>query len=185
MVEKHVSPIARLYSKDELDRFFSENPLAGAEYDITYLGFADPYVVVSEIADKSMSIYDVGCCLGLQARFFRDFADYTGIDYPRSVILEGYPPYKDAWDLFDDVPGRFVAHEGAFFLENLAATSDEEERAGMLVIVSAVPDAKVADTAHALFPNVFSWYPGQAARVRGHRADAICEAFEARRAKWN
>ena len=159
--------ISDLYTEEEIDRMFDENPLMSAEFEPDFLGFSYLYAVASEAVPRYAHIVDVGCCLGLQSRFFEDFAWYTGVDLPDPCYIDGYPPNKKAWFVLDDIPGEYIAAEGADYLHGLASSTTEEEREDMLIIISAVPDEAVYDAAIELFPNTLTWYPGRQAEARG------------------
>ena len=65
--------------REKLEYLF-EHSEAGAELDISFLGFEDPYRFVKDIARKDMIIIDFGCAYATQSWYFREHEKYIGVD---------------------------------------------------------------------------------------------------------
>lgn len=50
------------------------------DIDSSFLGFVDCYAYLSNLIPLDRVIYDMGCCYGMQAWFFRDHYKYVGVD---------------------------------------------------------------------------------------------------------
>lgn len=50
------------------------------ELDADFLGFVGTYYHLAQIIPTDRIVYDMGCCFGLQAWFFRNHQKYIGVD---------------------------------------------------------------------------------------------------------
>ena len=160
---------------EEIKYMFLESPSMAIEFDSEFLGFSQLYAAASRVLPRSARIVDIGCGLGFQARFFSDFAGYTGVDLPRHQ--SSYE--KNAWDLFgESMPGEYIEDDGINYMSNLIWTEGWEGLENTLVIVSAVPGQAVPNMARRLFPNTLIWFPGEEIDATGKWADMLLDELE-------
>ena len=63
--------------KDKVHQIMENN---SCQIDPDFLGFLGTYYYLSKIIPETRTIYDMGCCYGIQAWFFRKHIQYIGVD---------------------------------------------------------------------------------------------------------
>ena len=142
--------------KEKLEKVFAYPFL---EIDEGFIAFIETYKKVSDTLPKNFSVIDIGCYLGVQGDYFKDFDSYIGVEPECISKLTKYVGVNDKGEpLFETeevkISDYFLEQDNAFFY---AVTGQEfisdilpklyEEKVldpeKTFCICSAVPDEKL------------------------------------------
>ena len=74
---KETDKLMASVGKEKLEKVFAYPCL---EIDTDFIGFIETYKKVSDTLPKDFSVIDVGCYLGIQGDYFKDFDSYIGVE---------------------------------------------------------------------------------------------------------
>lgn len=126
------------------------------ELDHTFMGFEDKYQLAADIVPKEKTIIDIGCYMGAQGYYFRDFPRYIGVDLPGT---------KDFYvERFEFNNTTHYENDGASWIKDVFPTLNLDLK-DVFVICSAVPNEPLNQLIKDTFPNHLVWYPGNPCEI--------------------
>ena len=147
-----------LIPKDKLDEVF-KSPYC--EIEPGYLCFDEVYKAFRDNTPKDMTIIDLGCYVGLQGFFFRDYAGYIGVDELPDTGADRLP---DKYDGKIWMP-RLGPDNSKFYVSSIQNFIKDFDSYGLdkskcMAVMSYVPDKDAFNKADRFFPNFAAYYPG-------------------------
>lgn len=144
---KECETILNEIGETERNRIFSYDY---CELDASFLGFLDNYKDVAEQVPKDFTIIDMGCCMAVQAHYFKNHACYIGVE-----------PDTDVNHCLHQPNAVYYKQTAQQFIEDMKTGQKQNfDLNKTFVICSAVPDESARKLISETFPYCRIVYPG-------------------------
>lgn len=137
----------KLIPEEKIDHIFQTSQTAGAQCDISFLGFEEVYKAVTLFVPKNKVIIDCGCAYAFQSWYFRDYQKYIGIDNGLCCS-----------DVLETENSEFYFMSIQKFIKNVFPTLGYSID-DVFAVCSYVPDDEAGETVRNFFPYCLVYYP--------------------------
>ena len=124
-----------------------------------FLGFIQPYEIISEMLPKDWKVIDLGCGAAAQCFFFTEHAGYTGVD----VLYDREADPEDIMAGRYDSTLRFESGNTTHYEKDIESFIDENPEAfddgKTLAVCVHVPDEEAVWTAEEKLDNILVYDP--------------------------
>ena len=150
------------------------------EINPDFLGFIQPYEIVSEMLPKEWTVIDLGCNAAAQCFFFSEHAGYVGVDLLRNK--EADP--EDIMSGICDSTLRFesgnTTHYELDIKSFLTEHGDITEKPKTLALCVHVPDNEAAAFADEKLSNILIYDPEEPVRLKTTLDEKTAESIRKR-----